>query len=300
MKFSVVIPAYNRAHSIRPTLESVLKQSWDNWECIVVDDGSADGKELEQAVAGMNDPRFRYVWRENGGGGAARNTGIDAATGDYIAFLDSDDFFLPEKLATFAQAMSPDPNIAWYAPTYVDRGVEKQWVRPDRPIGESEDVGEYLFVSNQFIQTSTLVLKTETARRIPFDPTLRKGQDLDLCVRLQAGGVRFRMLPEPLTVWIDISEDNRTSRHRGWEAPTAWLEKAQPILSPKAFRGYRATVLAYYLAGAKPMRALGYIVDGRLRAGVPMGICLRQVARSFVPRSTYRRAVNAYVAMRGR
>ncbi|WP_264187718.1 glycosyltransferase family 2 protein [Salipiger thiooxidans] len=298
--FSVVIPAFNRAATVLPTLKSVRDQTFADWECIVVDDGSADGEALKAAVEGMNDPRFRYVWRENGGGGAARNSGIEAATGDYIAFLDSDDFFLPDKLATFAGTMTDDPDIAWYAPTYVDRGVEKRWVRPDRAIGDREDVGEYLFVANQFIQTSTLVLKTETARRIPFDPALRKGQDLDLCVRLQAGGVRFRMLPEPLTVWVDASEANRTSRHRGWEAPTAWLEGARPMLTDKAFRGYRATVLAYYLAGAKPFRALSYILDGWVRAGVPLGICARQIARSFIPRSTYRRAVNTYVALRGR
>lgn len=299
MKFSVVVPAFNRADTITATLQTVRDQTFTDWECIVVDDGSADGDRLEAVVEAMDDPRFRCIRRKNGGGGAARNTGIQAAQGDYIAFLDSDDFFLPEKLATFAAVLTPDPGLAWYAPTFVDRGVEKRWIRPDRAIGDQEDVGDYLFVENQFIQTSTLVLPAETARRIPFDPTLRKGQDLDLCVRLQAGGVRFRMLPEPLTVWVDASEANRTSRHGGWQAPTAWLEEARPTLSKRAYHGYRATVLAYYLAGDKPFLALRYILAGWLRAGVPLRICARQMARSFIPRGAYRRGVNAYVALKG-
>ncbi len=71
MKFSIVIPAYNRADSITATLNSVRDQTYSDWECIVVDDGSTDGPDLEAAVAAMADARFRYVHRENGGGGAA-------------------------------------------------------------------------------------------------------------------------------------------------------------------------------------------------------------------------------------
>lgn len=300
MKFSVVIPAYNRADSITETLKSVQVQTYSNWECIVVDDGSADGHTLEAAVNAMTDKRFRYVHRENGGGGAARNTGIEAATGDYIAFLDSDDLFLPEKLARFSEVIGPDPKRAWYAPTYVDRGVSKRWVRPDRGIEAREDMGIYLFVENQFVQTSTIVAPIELARALPFDPTLRKGQDLDLCVRWAAKGVTFTMLPDPLTVWVDQSEVNRTSRHSGWEAPQQWLERAEPWLSERAIRGYRATVLAYYMSGDKPFSALRYIFAGWLRAGVPARITARHLARAFVPRRAYRRLVNTYVALRGR
>jgi glycosyltransferase involved in cell wall biosynthesis len=300
MKFSVVIPAYNRADSITATLNSVRDQTYSNWECIVVDDGSADAPALEAAVASMADERFRYVYRENGGGGAARNTGIEAATGDFIAFLDSDDLFLPEKLARFSEVVENDPKRAWYAPTYVDRGVAKRWVRPDRGIGPEEDMGLYLFVANQFVQTSTIVAPTTLVRALPFDPMLRKGQDLDLCVRWAFEGVKFTMLPEPLTVWVDLSEANMTSRHGGWEAPQKWLEHAQPWLSTRAIRGYRATVLAYYMSGDRPLTALQYILSGWLRAGVPLRTTARHLARAFVPRKTYRRLVNTYVAWRGR
>lgn len=300
MRFSIVIPAYNRAHQIHETLATVLAQTYTDWECLVVDDGSRDSVELEKAVQAMGDPRFRYIHRENGGGGAARNTGIEASQGTFIAFLDSDDLFLPEKLARFAKVVKDEPLKAWYAPTYVDRGVAKRWVRPDRAIRTGENMGEYLFVANQFVQTSTIVVPAQLARALPFDPALRKGQDLDLCIRWAHAGVQFEMLPEPLTVWVDQSEANRTSRHGGWKAPSEWLERARPMLSLKAWRGYRATVLAYYLSGEKPLLALRYILAGWLLAGVPADIAARQIARSFVPRGTYRRLVNRYVALRGR
>ena len=299
MMFSVIVPCYNRADTIWATLDSVRAQTFVDFECIVVDDGSADGEALSAVVRGMNDSRFRYLRRENGGGGAARNTGIAAANGSFIAFLDSDDLFLPEKLAVFSKVVSDDPLRAWYAPTYVDRGGDKRWIRPDRGIRLNEDMGEYLFVFNQFIQTSTIVVSTRLARELQFDPSLRKGQDLDLCVRWAAAGVRFEMLPQPQTVWVDVSEASRTSRHRGWEAPSRWLEHSRPLLTERAYVGYRATVLAYYLAAEKPILAFRHLLNGWLSAKIPFRIVARQVARCYVPRDLYRKLVNLFVALRG-
>ena len=298
--FSVVIPCYNRADSILPTLSSVREQTLDDWECLIIDDGSNDGKSLLRRVENLGDSRFRVIRRENGGGGAARNTGVIEAQGDFIAFLDSDDLFLPEKLARFAEVVEPNETLAWYAPTYVDRGVRKRWVRPSRAIGPHEDMGEYLFVDNEFIQTSTIVVPTLVARKTAFDPTLRKGQDLDFCLRLHAAGVRFKMLPDPLTVWMDASEVGRTSHRPGYEAQMAWLENTKGIMTPAASHGYRATVLAYYLSGTRPFTAMKYILSGWLFGGVPSKVVIRQILRSFMPRRLYRELANAYVAIFGR
>jgi len=296
--FSVVVPCFNRAASIGPVLQSVMAQTFADFECIVVDDGSSDGEALAAAVADLADARFRYVRRDNGGGGAARNTGIDAARGTYIAFLDSDDRFLPQKLARFASVVAGDPQRAYYAPALVDRGVKRMWQRPGRAIGSNEDMGEYLFVANQFIQTSTIVLPTETARRIRFDPTLRKGQDLDFCIRLHATGVRFSMLDEPLSIWTDMTEAARTSRQVGHAPPTLWLASMASVLTPRAISGYRATVLAYYLVPDHRLRAARFLLAG-LFAGVPPHVVARQFARCFMPRGLYRRFVNACVALGG-
>ena len=94
---SVIIPTYNRAHLIGRAIRSVLDQTYQDWELIVVDDASTD--DIPGIVKGFTDGRVKYIRHdENKGAAAARNTGIQAARGAYIAFLDSDDEWLPEKL----------------------------------------------------------------------------------------------------------------------------------------------------------------------------------------------------------
>lgn len=191
--FSVVIPAYNRADTIMPTLQSVLAQTFEDYECIIVDDGSKDSTQLQAVVEGLNDNRFRYVWRKNGGGGAARNTGIDAAHGGYIAFLDSDDLFLPDKLALDQKLIAEvahERDII-FSQVIVDRGEGKHWIKPGRGPHPAEDISEYLMCHQGFVQTSTLVLSTDFAKTIRYDEKLPFSQDIDFAVRAAALGANF-------------------------------------------------------------------------------------------------------------
>lgn len=103
---SVIIPTYNRAHVIGRALDSVLQQSYEPIEIIVVDDGSTDNT---QSVLVPYADRITYIHQENGGAAKARNTGIKACTGDFINFLDSDDKFLPDKLAKQMQYFTDHP-----------------------------------------------------------------------------------------------------------------------------------------------------------------------------------------------
>ena len=98
MKISVVVPVYNSERYVRSALDSVLGQTHSDWECICVDDGSTDGSGAVLDECAAKDARFRVVHQANGGEGAARNAGMDVATGDLIAFLDSDDVWHPETL----------------------------------------------------------------------------------------------------------------------------------------------------------------------------------------------------------
>lgn len=97
--FSVVIPLYNKAHTVLDTIDSVLAQDFAEFEIIVVDDGSTDGG-AQLIRSHFHDPRIRIISQENGGEGAARNRGVAAARHDLIAFLDADDLFLPEYLGS--------------------------------------------------------------------------------------------------------------------------------------------------------------------------------------------------------
>ncbi len=94
---SVIIPAYNQGAFLAETLDCVLAQTYENWECIIVNDGSTDNTEDVALAYCAKDKRFGYVKKENGGLSSARNAGLDVAKGDYIQFLDSDDLIHPTK-----------------------------------------------------------------------------------------------------------------------------------------------------------------------------------------------------------
>jgi len=96
--FSIVIPAYNRAYILPETIGSIQEQSFENWEVIVVDDGSKDStRELVESLS-IEDKRIRYVYQSNAERSVARNNGADHALGNYLMFLDSDDKYAPGHL----------------------------------------------------------------------------------------------------------------------------------------------------------------------------------------------------------
>lgn len=108
---SVIVPTYNRASLIGPAIESVINQTYTHWELIIVDDGSSDN--TAEVVAGYQkgESRIVYYSQENAGSGAARNTGIRLAKGDYITFLDSDDVFLENKILRQLELIRQDSNV---------------------------------------------------------------------------------------------------------------------------------------------------------------------------------------------
>ncbi|MFD2720963.1 glycosyltransferase family 2 protein [Hymenobacter monticola] len=116
--FSIIIPTYNRAALIGRTIDSVLAQSFTNFEILVVDDGSRDN--TAEVMARYTDSRFHYLPKINGERGAARNYGLAHATGDFCLFLDSDDFFYPNHLATIHAAIQAEATLPNFVATKYD------------------------------------------------------------------------------------------------------------------------------------------------------------------------------------
>ena len=240
--FSVIVPTYNRASSIESTLRSVKEQTLADFECIIIDDGSADYAELIRLVESLGDFRFRVERRENGGGGAARNSGIRASKGEFIAFLDSDDFFMESKLECYKAAIDATidaGHTVFFSQVVVDRGRAGTWTKPSRGPSPQESIDEYLILRGGFIQTSTIVLAREVAARIGFDESLPFGQDTDFCIRLAAGGYNFRMLFPPLVIWRDDSVANRVSSSRKHEALLAWTDRNRESMTSRSYHAYR-------------------------------------------------------------
>lgn len=181
---SVIIPLYNKERQIRATLESVLRQSYTDYEIVVVDDGSTDGS--ASVVESIQDARLRLIRQENGGVSAARNRGIREAWGEYVAFLDADDLWESDFLKTLHQLSVLYPDCSVYACNY-------DFVSPDgthRPtiIRRLPFTGEQGILSNYFevascshppICSISLMVKKEAMQAIGGFPIgISHGEDL--------------------------------------------------------------------------------------------------------------------------
>ena len=109
---SIIITCFNQAHCIANTLKSVVAQTYTNWECIIVDDGSEDDSTEVIKEFIKDDTRFTYLFQDNQGVARARNKGFALATGCFINFMDGDDTFLPDKLKEQIQVFKDNPEIA--------------------------------------------------------------------------------------------------------------------------------------------------------------------------------------------
>lgn len=244
--FSVVIPVYNRADLIGDTIRSVLMQTEQDFEIVVVDDGSRD--DPAAAIAEIGDPRIVLLRQENRGGGAARNTGIAQARGHYIAFLDSDDHFLPHHLADLRKLMEGTGNSFAYSRMIVDRGRGRTIVKPPRAVRPDENMAVYLMCDRGFVPTSTMVVEAELARKIRFHEALPPSEDTDFAIRAALAGARFAMSETPSVVCRDMADAGRLSAGRRGETIMPWLEALRPQIPARAYHGYRGWSYAKYVA----------------------------------------------------
>lgn len=288
-RFSVVIPVYNRAKSVGPTLESVRDQTFRDFECIVVDDGSVDGEDLRATVEGLNDQRFRYLRRQNGGASAARNTGVGEAKGDIVAFLDSDDRWLPEKLERDLAA-GADQHFVFSA-VQVERGGRIVGLRPKTAPRSGEPMADYLACRQGFTQTSTIALPAVLAKAVPFDETITfGGDDTDYAIRLAAKSGGVRMLDQSSVIMRDDETGERLSRSNDWLSALAWLDRIRPMISERAYLAYRGWHIARMAADAgRYGAALTYYAGGLLGGSFDPPLAAKALGQVLFRRSFYAR-----------
>ncbi|HEY2069876.1 MAG TPA: glycosyltransferase [Rhizomicrobium sp.] len=290
-RFSVVIPVYNRAIPLRRAIDSVLAQSCQDFEIVVVDDGSVD--DPESTVRVFSDPRIRFVRQENRGGGAARNAGIDAACGDYVAFLDSDDVFLPHHLAAMERLLAGTNDTVGYAPIVVDRGGGRRMIKPPRAIRPDEHMAEYLLCDRGFVPTITVVLPREIARNVRYDESLRFAQDTDFAIRLFLAGCKFAFAAKPGAVWDDQADPNRVSTGRKGARMVPWLETMRPRIPPRAYYGCRGWMIA---KGSPMLTAFRYYCAAVLRGCYAPKLAATIFLQIFLPDRLYRRIADGVIA----
>lgn len=222
-KVSVVIPAYNAITYLPETLDSVLKQTFTDFEVLLINDGSTDS--VVTWASEITDPRVRLISQENQGLPGARNTGITHAQGEYIAFLDADDLWEPTKLEKQVQSFQGNPAV----------GVVYTWTlliqehgKPTGRIFASQAEGN---VWRQLLETdvisngSSAMVRRDCFEAVGvFDRTLTSAEDLDMWLRI-AVHYQFAVVKEPLTLYRQYSSSMSKNRQRMFQNLRTVIEK---------------------------------------------------------------------------
>lgn len=225
-KVSVIIPTYNRAKYLAVAIQSILGQTYSNFEIIIVDDGSTDN--TREVVDNFNDSRIKYIYQENQWAAAARNNGIRASSGEYLTFLDSDDILMENAIMKGVQILDEHPEVAFsYTQNYtVDEsgqiiGLQKKGQKHTCVRDGTEQIREFLIDGHHIGVCATMMRRDCLFKVGLWDTTFRHGSvDFDLLVRLAkkysvafidepAGKVRVH--PDSITGIRDLSELERTN-----------------------------------------------------------------------------------------
>ena len=194
MKVSVVIPTYNQAQYITESIQSALNQTFQDFELIVVDDGSKDN--TREVVDSFKDPRIRYLYQENQGVSGALNTGIMASTGEYFAGLASDDIWLPQNLELKVKLLDSRPDIAFaLSDMYVfdsDTGttLDRLWKDvSERYIHELQDgtrkpLNEYLSRGVALFAIPTVIIRRKVFDEVGYFDESLSTEDYDMFIRV--------------------------------------------------------------------------------------------------------------------
>ena len=202
--FSIIIPTYNRAAFILKTIQSLLDQSYQNFEIIVVDDGSKDN--TDEIVKGISDSRVSYYKKENGERGAARNYGLDRANGDYVNFFDSDDLAYPNHLASAHAVVEEKGNPEVFHLGYdIKAPSGKLLAEYNNFNGDIENDA----IKVKRISINALFIKTTVAKEIKFSENrlLSASEDALFLCRLC---VKYQLLHKNIVTSTIIEHDSRS------------------------------------------------------------------------------------------
>lgn len=229
-KVSVVIPAYNSMKYLPETLESVLRQTFTDFEVLIIDDGSSDN--IMQWASGLTEPRLKLISQENQGVSVARNTGITQARGEYIAFLDSDDLWEPTKLEKQVICLDDHPTVGlvhtWMV--LVDKqGKSTGRVMPSQAEG---DVWKQLTEKNTIACSSVMVRRCCFETTGVFDRNLRFAEDWDMWIRI-ASCYPFAVIKEPLYYYRQLPNSLSKNREVMLEAFQLVIEKTFNLVPPE-------------------------------------------------------------------
>jgi glycosyltransferase involved in cell wall biosynthesis len=286
-RISVIIPAFNRAALIGGAINSVLQQTLEDWELIVVDDASVD--DLPGALEKFTDDRIRLERHSsNRGVSAARNTGLAAARGRYVAFLDSDDHWLPTKLEKQVRVLENDPDdfLFCMTQTRVDMGGEWHRIRPSNKPELGQSFAGFLYAPGGFAQVSSFMLAREAALQIGFEESLRQYEDHLFFLAAGARKMTLAIVEEPLTIWHNDVRADRLSGSENEKRAQQFLKFAAPLMSDQEQLAFRLrTLFGFDWAQSKKaaLRSLGRgVATSAISSRFAAEILIRTAAPAFL------------------
>lgn len=245
---SILMPAYNGEAYIQQAIESVIAQTYPNWELIVVDDGSTDS--TANVVAEYEDPRIRYTYQENHGQAAALNRGLDLAQGEYITTLDTDDWFTPDSLLDRIRFLEdhPEHGVVYGDGYYCDETGKLLRRFSEHRIGNVRgDVYDTLIGTPFFGTGANVMVRREVLERnkIRYDESIVWCQDYDIYIRI-AEQATFGLVDTP-TVWYRLHEANMTlSMPRDRRLESLIRTKFKVLNSPRFSRVPAASKVGFF------------------------------------------------------
>lgn len=186
---SVVIPLFNKGFIISETLNSVLAQTYTDFEVIIINDGSTD--DSFEIVSQFSNPRIQLFQQENKGAAAARNTGIEKATGELIAFLDADDYWYPNHLEVLLQLYTDFPNCGMYGSRYYMKIARNKTLKTTYSVAVTDTfrgiLPDFFTASSVYrvgLTSAIAIPKTILQHHFIFNPEISSGQDLELFTKI--------------------------------------------------------------------------------------------------------------------
>lgn len=206
--FSIIIATYNRAELLPRAVESVLAQSFPDWELIVVDDGSTDT--TPEVLARYEDRRIVQLRQENGGQSSATNLGIQTATGQYICYLDDDDRYLPLHLKQLHRTiLANDQRPAIYRTQATIYGIKSKWRKTPPFRGADEPLSRALFFAQHFTGNCTCCIPNHIAKETLYSSVCPVGLDMHQEVRL---ALSWPIIQLPVTT-CEVYQHTENSTH---------------------------------------------------------------------------------------
>lgn len=227
-QFSIIIPVYNAAATLPQTLESVAKQSFTDFEVILVDDGSTDNSALVIAAETKEWANCQVVSQENKGLGHARNMAAKAASADWLVFLDADDYWAADKLLVLNQAIQQNPKAELFYHAIFEKYPNGSMRK--RAFWEVHKLADFIEKGNPFVPSAMAIKRDVFLNASGFTEDRNQVEDLLLWFKLLADGINVHAINRPLTVYqVGVGVTANLMEH---------LEKVKNALADAKEAGY--------------------------------------------------------------